>query len=244
MELWQREEQICFEDCVFADEHVAEDVRDFLSPACTDNLLLWGPPGTGKSAVVRAVAYERFGTTELHEEGVDVLDCKNKRDAQRIDGKWLDGWYNFAHFNSDCPVLILDELDELTEGQQRELTAFVNRTNLGSLRSMILATTNVDLRDNKARAKHFSAALLSRFNVKLEMRMLHPLQLVPLVQKKLATAGLSFDDDTLLALLEKHLQVGSTTMDFRQVQTLVNRLIRRASEQKPSEDNKPRLKLV
>lgn len=242
--LWQRDEQIAFEDCVFADDHVAEDVRDFLSPACTDNLLLWGVPGTGKSAIVGALASARADGAALKDAGVGSLDCKNKKDAQRLNSNWLDGWFNYAHFQSQSPILILDELDELSDAQQRELTAFINRSNSGTLRSTIMATTNVDLHDRKQRSKNFSAALLSRFNTKLEIRPLPPSQLLPTAQRKLMRAGVILEDDVLLSVLEKNLQLDATRMDFRQVQTVVNKLIRRSNQTAGNRPTKPQLKLV
>jgi predicted AAA+ superfamily ATPase len=80
--LWLRDEHVMINECIFADAYVEQDVRDFLIPACTDNLLLWGLPGTGKSAVVKAIAYERYGTTDLQDENVVVLDCKDQEQAK------------------------------------------------------------------------------------------------------------------------------------------------------------------
>ena len=224
---WQRDEQVMLDECVFADEHVEQEVRDFLSPATTDNLLLWGLAGTGKSTAVKAIAYGRYKATELHEFGAEVLNCKDKEQAKRLNSKWLNGQYSFAHFYSECPVLILDELDERTDTQQRELTAFIDFSNSGDLRSMILATTNVNLRDRTARSKAFSDALLSRFNTKLEMRQQSPDRLLQLAQCKLRAAGLQLEDQALLEALTKQCDPSSTTLDIRTVQTVINKLIRR-----------------
>lgn len=242
--LWLRDEHVMLEECVFADKYVEEEVRDFLSPACTDNLLLWGLPGTGKSAVVKAIAYGRYSTIKLQEMGAVVLNCKDKEQAKRLNSKYLKGCYNFAILNSDCPILIIDEIDELTDAQQRELTAFIDFSSSGDLRSMVLATTNVDLRDRTASAKAFSAALLSRFNTKLEMRQQQPARFLPLAQRKLSAAQISIDDKALLDVLTQRCDVTSTTIDIRTVQTVVNKLIRQSAKRSNQPPPKPSLRLV
>lgn len=241
--LWERDEAIGLNECIFADDYVAEEVRDHIGPATTDNLLLWGPPGTGKSTVVRAIAYARYGTAKLEDEGVVLLNCKDKEQAKQLRSKWLQNSYSIARCNADCPILVLDELDELSDAQQRELTAFIDWSNTGRLRSMVLATTNVDLRDRKSSAT-FSDALLSRFNAKLEMRPIAPDRLLPLAQSKLVKAGVHVDDEALLHTLRLHTDPTATAMDIRVVQTVVNKLIRRGATQSNEPSPKRRLRLV
>jgi replication-associated recombination protein RarA len=242
--LWLRDEHVMINECIFADAYVKEDVRDFLSPACTDNLLLWGLPGTGKSAVVKAIAYERYGTTDLQDENVVVLDCKDQEQAKQLNSKYLRGWYSWARLNSNCPILILDELDELTDAQQRALTAFINSSSLDDRRSMVLATTNVDLRDRTASAKAFSDALLSRFNTKLQMRQQLPADVLPLAQRKLQAANVLCDNAGLLDVLARHCDPTSKTIDLRTVQTVVNKLIRRSTTTAKKPPSKPSLQLI
>jgi replication-associated recombination protein RarA len=243
-EQWPRDEFIQLSDCVFSDDYVEEEVRDFLSPATTDNLLLWGLPGTGKSTVAKAIAYGRYGTTQLEEKGVTIFNCKDKEQAKRFNSKSLMGSFGYAHLNSNCPVLIIDELDELSDAQQRELTAFIDRSNSGQLRSMVLATTNVDLRDRTATAKAFSAALLNRFETRVEMRPQRPEQLLSLAKRKLSAAGVFFEDQDLLEVLRKQCDLSSNTIDIRTVRTVVNKLIRRSTSSSESPPPKPSLRLV
>ena len=242
--LWLRDEHVMINECIFADDYVKEDVWDFLSPACTDNLLLWGLPGTGKSAVVKAIAYERYGTTDLQDENVVVLDCKDQEQAKQLNSKYLRGWYSWARLNSNCPILILDELDELTDAQQRAFTAFINSSSSGERRSMVLATTNVNLRDSTASAKAFSGALLSRFNTKLQMRQQLPADVLPLVRRKLRAANVLFNNAGLLDVLARYCDPTSTTIDLRTVQTVVNKLIRRSTTTANHLPSKSSLRLV
>ncbi|MCA0045113.1 ATP-binding protein [Celeribacter litoreus] len=241
---WECDEQVLFDECVFADNYVEQEVRDFLSPDTTDNLLLWGLPGTGKSTVVKAIAFERYGTTDLQEHGVTVFNCKDKEQAKRFNSKFLRNSLDFACLHSDCPLYIIDELDELSDAQQRELTAFIDFSNSGQLRSMVLATTNVDLHDQTAREKAFSSALLSRFNTKLEMRQQPPNRLLALAQKMLHRAGVAYEDEALLEVLNMHCDLTSKTLDIRTVQTVVNKLIRRRKVPSENPPPKPSLRLV
>jgi replication-associated recombination protein RarA len=242
--LWLRDEHVMIDECIFADDYVEEDVWDFLSPACTDNLLLWGLPGTGKSAVVKAIAYERYGTTDLQDENVVMLDCKDQEQAKQLNSKYLRNSYIWAGLNSNCPIFILDELDELTDAQQRALTAFINSSSSGKRRSMVLATTNVNLRDSRASAKAFSDALLSRFNTKLQMRQQLPADVLPLAQRKLQAANVLLDDAGLLDVLARYCDPTSTTIDLRTVQTVVNKLIRRSTTTPKQPPSKPSLQLI
>ncbi|MCF2904637.1 ATP-binding protein [Octadecabacter sp. CECT 8868] len=238
---WERDEAVSFQQCVFADKFTEDEARDFLSPANTDNLLLWGLPGTGKTTIAKAIAQGRCSTAALTEDGLIFLNCKDKEVAKKLNSKWLLGWYNLAHFYSNCPVLIIDELDELSGMQQRELTAFIDWSNSDGLRSMILATTNVKVSDRIATSKVFSPALVSRFNTQLEVRPQAPSNFVPLVQSKLACAGLHVGRDKVLELITAQLPIKTTTVDFRPIQTAVNKTIRNAN---PPPKTKPPLRLV
>jgi uncharacterized protein YejL (UPF0352 family) len=140
--------------------------------------------------------------------------------------------------------LILDELDELTDAQQRALTAFINSSSLDDRRSMVLATTNVDLRDRTASAKAFSDALLSRFNTKLQMQQQLPADVLPLAQRKLQAANVLLDDAGLLNVLTRHCDPTSKTIDLRTVQTVVNKLIRRSTTTAKKPPSKPSLQLI
>jgi endonuclease/exonuclease/phosphatase family metal-dependent hydrolase len=109
---------------------------------------------------------------------------------------------------------------------------------------MVLATTNVDLRDSRASAKAFSPALLSRLNTRLEMRQQLPADVLPLAQRKLQAANVSLDDAGLLNVLTAHCDLTATTIDIRTVQTVVNKLIRRSTTTANQRPSKSSLRLV
>lgn len=94
----------------------ADEVRALLNGRETPNLLLVGPPGTGKTTTARCVARELHGSTEpLYElnasddRGIDTVRDTIQRVAHNVT------------LSGEPPVVFLDECDSMTREAQQAL---------------------------------------------------------------------------------------------------------------------------
>ena len=226
---WEAETLVHFANLVLPEAVDAELMRDFCDPAFKDTLLLYGPPGTGKSVLCAAIAAERTGAQSMADLKQDLwhYDCKERLVRAGITGDRLLGALNVSCSCHDAgAIFIFDEIDELTDGQQKELTAFINLANRAS-GVTIFATTNVDLRDRAAATKKLHPALLSRFSYRSHIGPQPAANFLPVVQQKLAEAGVLRSDAQVREFLEGHFE--DELVDFRQLRPLINQLLRRLS---------------
>ena len=227
---WEAETLVRFADLLLPEDVDAYLMRDFCNPALKDTLLLYGPPGTGKSVLCAAIAAERTGAQSLADlmQNIWHYDCKERQVRDSITGERLSNALNASRcFNDAGAIFIFDEIDELTDGQQKELTAFINFANKAT-GVTIFATTNVDLRKKAAAAKKLQPALLSRFSYRQFIGPQPAVNFLPVVQQKLTEAGVERSDAEVLAYLEGNFE--DELVDFRQLRPLLNQLLRRLSD--------------
>lgn len=226
---WEAETLVRFADLLLPEAVDEYLMRDFCNPALKDTLLLYGPPGTGKSVLCAAIAAERTGSQSLYDLKQDIwyYDCKERQVREGVTGDRLVNALSASRCYHDAgAIFIFDEIDELTDGQQKELTAFINFANKAT-GVTIFATTNVDLREKAATAKKLQPALLSRFSYKQLIGPQPAANFLPVVQRKLAEAGVERTDAEVLAYLEGHFE--DELVDFRQLRPLLNQLFRSLS---------------
>lgn len=238
---WEAETLVRFADLLLPESVDADLMRDFCDPAFKDTLLLYGPPGTGKSVLCAAIAAERTGSQSLADLKQDIwhYDCKEKQARESITGERLSNALNASRCcNPAGAIFIFDEIDELTEAPQKELTAFINFANKAT-GVTILATTNVDLRKRAAAAKKLQPALTSRFSYKQLVGLQPAAKFLPVVQQKLTEAGVMLEDAEVLAFFEGHFE--DELVDFRQIRPLINQMLRRISCMETTSKHTPSL---
>ena len=233
MKLWEDSprEVIQFDDLVFSKYVDDALLRALCNPAVEQNLLLHGPAGTGKSVACRAIAAARTKSTTLSEltQRVRIVNAKSLKERNTISADALENAAAFSRFADDVQsTWIIDEIDFVTETQQNQVIAAIDKIKDIDLPLTILATTNRELDD-----KRFDQALISRFHFKEYVPEIEATAFVELVKKYLSNAGVEVDD----ALVEEELEIyadeqfGATHISFREVRSFVNRAIMTGSLQ-------------
>ena len=121
-----------FDDLVIANKHTRKRLEDYANGNRSGNLILHGPPRTGKSVAARVIAEERCGTPDLVEV-FDGVDCAAET-FDVIQRMWHWQWMNGV----DGPVVVIDEIDQMPAEELLRLHHFLSVCDGGS----IIATTN------------------------------------------------------------------------------------------------------
>jgi replication-associated recombination protein RarA len=121
-----------FADLVIADARKRKRLADYANGIRAGNLILHGPPGTGKSVAARIISETRCGDPGLVEV-FDGIDFTNKTFDQILT-RWQ--WQKIN--GVEKPVVVIDEVDQMSAKERLRLRNFISTHNSGS----IIATTN------------------------------------------------------------------------------------------------------
>lgn len=124
-------------DLVFADPAVEQAILDRSQPDTADNLLLWGPGGTGKSATCQVLAEVLVGPNHLTDINKINVSRHSTKAAlcEMIESK---AWYVTMNPMGKV-VFILEELDGADKAAQEALKGVMDDLHTVAL---FLATTN------------------------------------------------------------------------------------------------------
>ena len=211
----KRYEPKTFADLVFVDDVVREKLEGYVNGYKNRWVILWGAPGSGKSATANVVA----NAMNNHAETIFKVDTANVINAADWEAKTPESIVNW--FFSGSPTIVFDELAHLNEPQQAKLRGIWDKwAHCG----------NIIFTMNHHPSEHVIDALIDRCEV-FHIERPSVEQALPVARRMFSDAGLTnYSDSQIQALLSTKTKVayerdGSVSktrrITWRDVQTIV-----------------------
>jgi replication-associated recombination protein RarA len=137
-----------FEDLIFEEARVIQQLRYYANNQRHKHLLLFGPPGTAKTTACVVIANARLPEGS---ECLDVLEASFIASDFEAALSKVEAGFNAQKFLAGVghPVAVINEVDQLKVEQQQKLRAFVDKCRHGFLYMTTnnLASIDQPLRD-------------------------------------------------------------------------------------------------
>ena len=121
-----------FEDLIFEEARVKQQLRYYATNQRHKHLLLFGPPGTAKTTACVVIANARLPEGS---ECLDVLEASFIASDFEAALSKVEAGFNAQKFLAgvEHPVAVINEVDQLKVEQQQKLRAFVDKCRHGFL---------------------------------------------------------------------------------------------------------------
>jgi replication-associated recombination protein RarA len=137
-----------FEDLIFEEARVKQQLRYYANNQRHKHLLLYGPPGTAKTTACVVIANSRLPEGS---ECLDILEASLIASDFDAALTTIEAGFTAMRFLSgvEHPVAVINEVDQLKVEQQQKLRAFVDKCRHGFLYMTTnnLASVDQPLRD-------------------------------------------------------------------------------------------------
>lgn len=221
MKHFERHQPTNLSQIVFAEPYVKQDLMDYATGLTTNNILLYGEPGIGKTTIALSIANQRLGGDEPF-----VLNAKS---GKKLDVGACRNQVNLSLLMGLTPIVIIDEVDRFSPSTQDEIACFADE--MKGYDGMLVFTTNI--------IQKVDMALASRCS-QYHIKCLTPVQALSTAKEILDAECIAYQsDDWLLQQLELAVPATSVAADWRRYGQILDRIIRH----NPKANRKPPPKL-
>lgn len=201
---------VAFDDLVFAEKAARDICETYVLHKPHKPLMLWGPPGTGKTATARVIVQTRYRLANYCGEPIEYNGADITKETIE---KNLYGNLNYLNFQTGDPIVVINEFDEMDRAMQAKFRSWTE-----SWPMMKFVVTTNEKPGIQGVAQRIMPTLISRFE-RIELRPPSLDDWLPRAQAIFAAEGHAVSVQDLKLLL------GTFNGDVRDMLPLIERAL-------------------